>query len=266
MNRTVVFIQARMSSTRFPGKVIEPLQGLPMIVFMVQRARQATLVDDVMVLTSTDASDDLLADTVRADGIGVHRGSLEDVLKRFADAAAVERATEIVRLTGDCPLIDPTIIDAVIQSRRDAGAEYSSNVDPPTFPDGLDVECFTRAVLERANTEAKTIPEREHVTPWMRNDATGLSRANYQALADFSHIRLTVDYPDDLVAVRRLTSLVGRNSERFDFYDLLRGLAAQPDILSINRHTRNEGLAKSLLAHASGLDDTNSVLAPGEST
>lgn len=246
MSRTIAFIQARMSSSRFPGKVLEPLGGMPMIVYMARRAGRAKLVDDVVIVTSADSSDDSLADAVQRAGMRVFRGDLNDVLGRYSAAAAAEGATEVIRLTGDCPLIDSAVIDAVIKARRDAKADYSSNVDPPTYPDGLDVECFTRAALDVANAKAKMPAEREHVTLWMRSEAAGLRKANHRSLADFSHIRLTIDYPDDMVVVRRLVSTLGRNGGNFDFYDLLRELAAQPNILDINRHVRNEGLAKSL--------------------
>lgn len=251
MSRTVAFIQARMSSSRFPGKVLEPLQGVPMIVYMARRAARARLLDDVVVVTSTDQSDHRLADVVARAGLRVFRGDLNDVLARYTAAAAFERATEVVRLTGDCPLVDPTVIDAVIQARRENQSDYSSNVDPPTYPDGLDVECFTRQVLDAAYARARMPAEREHVTLWMRSTSAGLRRANHRGLGDFSHIRLTVDYPDDLAAVRRLVSTLSQDGD-FDFYDMLRGLAAQPDILDINRHERNEGLAKSLGTPASG--------------
>lgn len=245
MNRTVAFIQARMSSTRFPGKVLEPLCGMPMIVFMARRVANAELLDDVVVATSTDATDDALAEAVIKAGLRVFRGDLNDVLGRYAAAAVLENATEVVRLTGDCPLIDPAIIDAVIQVRRHKEFDYSSNVDPPTYPDGLDVECFTREALDEANARASLPAEREHVTLWMRSEAAGLRRANHAGLANVSHLRLTVDYPDDLIVVRKLISKLGCGVD-FDFYDLLRQLAKNSEILDMNRHPRNEGLAKSL--------------------
>jgi spore coat polysaccharide biosynthesis protein SpsF len=246
MSRSVAFIQARMSSSRFPGKVLELLQDMPMIVYMARRTAQASLLDDVVVVTSTDPSDDELVQVVEQAGLKAFRGDLNDVLGRFVAAAANEQATEVVRLTGDCPLIDPRIIDAVIQVRRDNQSDYSSNVDPPTYPDGLDVECFTREALDITDAHANTPAEREHVTLWMRSQSSGLSRTNHVGLADFSHLRLTVDYPDDLEAVRRLISTLNPSNIKFDFYDLMRGLAAEKHILDINRHDRNEGLAKSL--------------------
>lgn len=248
MSKTVAFVQARMSSTRFPGKVIEDLAGVPMIVFMVQRARRAATLDEVVVVTSTDPSDDPLAATLAQYGVACFRGDLSDVLARYAAAAEREDATEIVRLTGDCPLVDPAVVDRVVTTRRESGADYASNVDPPTYPDGFDVEVFTRSALTRAHCEARLASEREHVTPWMRTAAAGLRRVNCTALADFSGLRLTVDYPDDLQAVRAVVAEIGAARPAFDLFDVLRCLATRADVLRMNAHTRNEGLAKSLAA------------------
>ena len=246
MSKTIAFIQARMSSSRFPGKVIAPLQGMPMIAFMARRAARASLLDDVVVVTSTDSSDDALVETTKAHGLRVFRGDLHDVLRRYVDAATAFGATEVIRLTGDCPLIDPSVIDSVIRARRKADADYSSNIDPPTFPDGLDVECCTIDTLHRANSLAKTQPEREHVTLWMRSEAARLRRTNVRTLADFSHLRLTVDYPDDLDAVAHLVDSLSLTDSSFDLFDMLRELSQNPDILLMNPHARNEGLALSL--------------------
>jgi spore coat polysaccharide biosynthesis protein SpsF len=251
MSRSIAFIQARMSSSRFPGKVLEELGGVPMIVFMARRARLAATLDDVVVVTSVDASDDSMAQELARHGVPCFRGDLRDVLKRYADAAAAHQATEIVRLTGDCPLIDPSVIDEVVQARRTAGADYSSNIDPPTYPDGLDVEAFTRDALLRAHSEAHLSSEREHVTPWMRTDGARLKRVNCRALADFSAVRLTVDYPDDLQVVRAVIARLGA-AQRFDLFDVLRCLSRDPEILKSNRHERNEGFAASLAAESAG--------------
>jgi spore coat polysaccharide biosynthesis protein SpsF len=235
------FIQARMSSTRFPGKVLETIAGLPAIVYMARRAARARLVDSISVLTSADASDDPLEAVLQAHGVQVFRGDLYDVLARFGAAAAASGAQEIVRLTGDCPLIDPGILDAVIRLRRDRGADYASNIEPPSFPDGLDCEVFSREVLLRALSEAVQPPEREHVTLWMRSDAADLRRANLQGLFDASALRLTVDYPDDLAVVRNLVAALPVDGD-FDYYDLLRVLSVRRDLLETNRHVRNEAL------------------------
>lgn len=250
MKNTLALIQARMSSSRFHGKVLAPLGGVPAIVFMVERARRARLVDQVVVVTSTDPSDDPLVQALVQHGIALYRGDLHDVLARYAAAAAHFGATEIVRLTGDCPLVDPAIVDAVLAARAATGADYASNVDPPTFPDGFDVECFSAEALHRAAAHAQTPAEREHVTLWIRSAAAGLGRTNVGGLGDLSHIRLTVDYPDDLLAVRHVVEECMRRDAHFDLYDVLRCLAAQPQIMELNRHARDEGLAKSLAASA----------------
>lgn len=245
MNRTLAFIQARMSSTRLPGKVLQDLAGRPLLLYMVQRVRRARLLDDVVVLTSTDASDDPIVAAMAPAGVPLYRGDLHDVLQRFAAAAAACQADEVVRLTGDCPLIDPALIDAVIAARRAAGADYATNTAPPSFPDGLDVECFTRATLDRAARLAVRPSEREHVTPWMRSADNGCLQANVQAVADFASLRLTVDHPDDLEVVRELVAALAP-LEDFDLYDMLRAIANAPQRLQRNAHTRNEGLAQSL--------------------
>lgn len=245
MSRTVALIQARMSSSRFPGKVLQPLGGMPSILYMVERVRRARLPHLVAVVTSTEASDDPLAATLQEAGVPVWRGELDDVLARFAGAAQHFAADEIVRLTGDCPLIEPGVIDAVIALRRERGVDYAGNTDPATFPDGLDVECFTRAALDRATASARRTPEREHVTLWLRDPLSGCTRANLQAIADLSALRLTVDYPDDLQVVRALLPLLPADG-RFDLFDILRALSANPALADPHRHARNEGLALSL--------------------
>jgi len=247
MTRTAAFIQARMSSSRLPGKVLQPLSGLPLIVYMAQRVSHARLLDEVVVVTSTDRSDDVLADAVVAAGVKVFRGDLDDVLQRFADAAQAFGVDEIVRLTGDCPLMDPALVDAVVALRRSQASDYASNVAPPSFPDGMDVECFTRATLDRAQREARRRSEREHVTLWMRSDEVVLRRANLSGPVDLSALRLTVDYADDLALVRRLVDGLAMRVD-FDLFDILRALWQIPDPHALNPHQRNEGLARSLAA------------------
>lgn len=254
MSHTVAFIQARMSSSRLPGKVLLPLAGRPLVAYMAERARRATTLDAVVIVTSTDPSDDALARAARAEGLPCFRGDLTDVLRRYADATRAHDATTVVRLTGDCPLIDPAVIDAVVHALQTRGVDYASNVDPPSFPDGLDVECFTRAALERADAEARRGPEREHVTLWMRDAASGLTRANVRAPADLSALRLTVDYPDDLPVVRTIVDALESHpacaGRTFDLYDILRVLGERPEIFATNSHARNEGLTKSLAEEA----------------
>jgi len=245
MSRAVAFVQARMTSSRLPGKVLEVIGGLPSIVFMVKRLRRCRALDEIVVVTSDDSSDDTLVTALSQADVPVFRGALHDVLARYRAALEEYPADEIVRVTGDCPLLDPAIVDAVVRLRRETGVEYASNIDPPTFPDGMDVEVFTAASLRKAHDAARLLSEREHVTPWMRAPDSGLRRANLAALADLSRLRLTVDYPDDLALVRKLVERLEAIGGNFDLFDILRCLQSQPGLLQMNRHERNEGLAQS---------------------
>ncbi|WP_282947659.1 MULTISPECIES: glycosyltransferase family protein [unclassified Sphingopyxis] len=239
MSDTVALIQARMSSSRLPGKVLADLGGLPMICFMADRVRRARGIDLVAVLTSDDPSDDPLAAAAEAHGVPVVRGPLNDVLARYVVGADVFDARTILRLTGDCPLIDPALIAQVVALHRSAGVDYASNVDPPGFADGMDTECFTRDLLDRADRLAVSGPEREHVTLWMRAPESGASRANLTAAVPASHLRLTVDYPDDLALVRRIVGALGGEC---DYFDILRLLQQDAGLLEANPHERNEAL------------------------
>ena len=246
--RTVAIIQARMTSSRLPGKVLMPIAGKPAILFMHARVRRAKLIDAICLATSVDPSDDALAACAEAAGLDVHRGSLDDVLDRFVGAARAHQAEIVVRLTGDCPLIDPEIIDQVVGLLAGGGYDYASNIDPPAFPDGLDVEAMTVAALETAAAEARLGSEREHVTPFIRNHPERFRAGLVSSPVDLSALRWTVDYPDDLELVRRLTESVAGDpllADRFDFlraYDALGPTGAT--------HARNEGLAGSLARDA----------------
>jgi spore coat polysaccharide biosynthesis protein SpsF (cytidylyltransferase family) len=245
MIEATAFIQARCSSSRFPHKVVAPLGGTTLIEFMVARVRRARRIGQVVVITSTEASDDPLVEVLERAGIPYHRGSLQDVLGRFVSASQQYPAAAYVRLTGDCPLVDPQLIDALMAGLEESAAQYASNVDPPTFPDGLDIECFLADTLAQTHRMAQRGPEREHVTLWMRSDAAGLRRWNLRAPCDMSAIRLTVDYPDDLRVVRHVVDRLASPVEA-DLYDCLRELGAMPELLTTNSHPRNEGLDISL--------------------
>lgn len=250
--RRVAIIQARMSSSRFPGKVLAELAGLPLIVFMARRVARAILVDDLLVATSTESSDDALADTLAAHRIACFRGNLDDVLDRFFQAARQARADHLVRLTGDCPLMDPDLIDHGLAELARRGDDYVANVLPPSYPDGLDVECFTMRALETAWREARKPSEREHVTPFIREGQAGLKASGWCGALDLSALRWTVDHPDDLEHVAALIrggETLGLSPQTIDRFDLLRVIERG---LSTNQatHERNEGYAKSLAAEA----------------
>lgn len=242
MTNTVALVQARMGSSRLPGKVLADLGGRPMIQFMFDRIRRAQTLDAAVLVTSTDPADQPLVMFAESHGIRVITGPLDDVLARYRIGAEQTAADVIVRLTGDCPLIDPSVIDRVVTLRECSGTDYASNIDPPSFADGLDVECFTAATLARANAEAHEKPHREHVTLWMREDASGVSRSNLRANLPFDHLRITVDYADDLELIRAIVARLDGNPAEADFFDILRVFEQFPELRDANRHSRNEAL------------------------
>lgn len=243
MPRNVAIIQARMSSTRLPGKVLMPLLDRPTILFMLERVRAARRLDDIVVATSTDASDDLLARTLQEAGANCFRGNLNDVLDRYHAAAEHARADNIVRLTGDCPLMDADLIDTALDLLVSSGSHYVSNVDPPTYPDGLDVEAFTFEALHSAWQQALAPAEREHVTPFVRNRKDLFRAQGFSGLSDLSALRWTVDHADDLAHVRRLVEQVGaRSPTDFDRFDLYRVCERDGAVVRQPAHRRNEGM------------------------
>lgn len=243
--RNVALIQARMTSTRLPGKVLMPILGMPSIVFMVRRVQQSTRLDEIVVATSDDPSDDALAEVLAHHGVACFRGSLDDVLDRLHGAASHYGADRVVRLTGDCPLMDADLIDNALAILATGTADYVSNVDPPTYPDGLDVEAFTFEALHRAWQEAALPVEREHVTPYIRTHKNLFRNVCWSGLSDLSGLRWTVDHPDDLEYVRALLERAQATSPTtFDRYDLYRICERMRDSEQQPRHQRNEGLLR----------------------
>jgi spore coat polysaccharide biosynthesis protein SpsF (cytidylyltransferase family) len=201
---TVAVIQARCGSTRFPRKVLAPLQGRPMLAHIIERVSRATLVERVVVATTVGAIDDEVAALAVEHGAGVTRGSEHDVLSRYMLAAREHAAGVIVRITADCPLTDPVIVDTIIGARAEADADYASNVEPPTYPEGYDCEVFTSECLQRLDREATEPYLREHVTALVRERPDDFLVARVESGRDLSWIRLTVDVPEDLARVETL--------------------------------------------------------------
>jgi spore coat polysaccharide biosynthesis protein SpsF len=201
----LAILQARMTSTRLPGKVLAPVLGEPMIGRQIERLRRSRRIDALVVATSAEASDDPLADYCRTIGAAVFRGALGDVLDRFAGALAEHPAAEtVIRLTGDCPLADPTLIDQVVARHAEAGADYTDDTTPRTFPHGLDVEVMRADVLRQAARDAADPYEREHVTPYIYRRPERYRLASLQRTPSLAHLRWTVDYPADLDFVREV--------------------------------------------------------------
>jgi spore coat polysaccharide biosynthesis protein SpsF (cytidylyltransferase family) len=192
-----------------------------MIVFMLRRVVHATQLDHIILATSAEKSDDVLAKQVAHFGFDCFRGDLADVLSRYVAAAEQSGADIVIRLTGDCPLIDPDLIDETVSTLIRENVDYASNVNPPTFPKGLDVEALTRETLLKAHAEAQLSTDREHVTPYVRRNKTIFRHANLRSHFDLSGLRWTVDYADDLAFIRALVDSVDHPdvllADRFDF-------------------------------------------------
>jgi len=235
----LAIIQARMTSTRLPGKVLRLLAGEPMLARQLERIRRAKSLDRVVVATSDGDSDDPISELCKVLGVGCHRGFLNDVLARFAVVAEAYPSVEhVVRLTADCPLADPELIEAVVAFHIDGGYDYSSNTLTPTWPDGLDVEVFRAQVLRHAQREATTVYDREHVTPFMQQ-SDRFRLGDFRAERDLSAMRWTVDEPEDLALVERIyAELLPENGE-FTTSDVLALLDRDPEIQKINARVRH---------------------------
>lgn len=240
--KTVAIVQARMGSTRFPGKVMKPVLGIPLIELLLGRLGKAAEVDHIVVATSDDPRNESLVRHVRSLDYEVYRGSEQDVLDRYYQAAIHARADIVVRITGDCPLVDPQLVDGAVAAFKAAGVDYACNCDPPTYPDGLDIEVFSFDALKRAWAEATRTPEREHVTPYIRESGR-FRTLPLTNTVDLSAERWTVDEPADFQVVQAVFEYFHPRRD-FSWQEVLRLLASQPQLFAANRHAvRNEGAA-----------------------
>ena len=236
-------LQARCSSTRFPGKVLASILGEPMVLRQVERLRRSECLDELVVATSVDPSDDPLVRVLRDAGVEVRRGPLDDVVERFAGVAAEFPADQLVRLTADCPLADPTVIDTVIRTHLARGSDYTSNTLVPTFPDGLDVECVTAGAFARLLELPLTAREREHVTLGLYGRPDEFRLENVTQDPDRSSLRWTVDVPEDLEFVRAIYSRLYDEDNGFGQARILSLLAEFPELNRTDQDlARNAGL------------------------
>jgi len=244
---TAAIIQARMGSTRLPGKVLMMLAGKTVLEHVVERVSRAKLVDDIVVATTTDINDSKIVELCTKKGIKVFCGPEDDVLDRYYQAAKHYGIDNVIRITSDCPLIDPDIIDGTVRLYLDSGSDYVSNGLDETFPDGLDVEVISFKALNIAWEKAALLSEREHVTPYIRNNNESFKIASYRNDVDLSAKRWTLDMPEDLEFIRRIMDGIYADNPEFSMNDVLEYIRNNPDIEDINSHiVRNEGYLKSL--------------------
>lgn len=244
---TIAIIQARVSSTRLPGKVLKNIMGKSLLEHELLRIGQAKKLDKIIVAIPDKKEDNLLASIIEKTGVVVFRGAEDDVLDRYFHAAKKYHADIIVRLTGDCPLIDPRIIDKTIAYYLSGNYDYVTNANPPTFPDGMDTEVFSFTALKLAWEKADLISEREHVTPYIWKNRDIFKVGNLANKNDFSSIRLTVDEPEDLLLVEKIINELYPENPDFSLADILKLLEERPEFLRVNSNiSRNEGYSKSI--------------------
>ncbi len=238
--KTIIIVQSRMTSTRLPGKVLLPLAGEPMLMRLMERLRRVQRADGIVIATTTNASDDPIAALCAQQGVPCHRGSELDVLSRYADAARLHAADVVVRITSDCPLIDPALIDQLIAVYEEGDSDYVSNMLPPTWPYGMAVEVFSATALAQAHAEATQDAEREHVTPFIYWHPQRYRLRNVASPVALSHHRWTVDTPEDYELVRRLFDHLLPTNPHFTQADVLALLDAHPDWIAINQHVQQK--------------------------
>ncbi len=256
----VAVLQARFSSTRLPGKVMMPILGKPMLALQIERNLRSKLIDKLIIATSEEVADDPIASLCEDIGVDCFRGSLNDVLDRFYLAAKPHSPSHVVRLTGDCPLADPEVIDATIDFAVKGGFDYASNCqDPFTFPDGLDVEVLRFAALEAAWRESELPSHREHVTPFVRKQPDRFTVGHHQNKEYLGHLRWTVDELEDFALVSKIYEELYEKSPEFSMQDILQLLKTSPELSELNAHiARNAGAKPSYVADAVYLEEKKS--------
>ena len=240
-------LQARCGSTRLPGKVLKPILGRPMLSLQLQRLGRARRMDALLVATSTEPGDEPIVAMCEDLQVPFFRGSEKDVLDRVYRAAQAYAPRHVVRLTGDCPLADPDVVDQVIEDHLRGGYDYTSNCMLRTYPDGLDVEAVRFECLEEAWREARLPSHREHVTPFFYQQPDRYGLGSVTGEDDYSHHRWAVDHPEDFELVSKIYELLYRENPHFSWRDVLALVEEKPELTALNAGIpRDEGWKKSL--------------------
>lgn len=243
MNK-VAIVQARMGSTRMPGKVLAKIKGVPLIELLLRRLNQSRAIDQIVVATSLDPRNLPLVDLVRSLGFAFEQGSENDVLDRYYQAALKHSAQIVIRITGDCPLVDPQLVDHCVDEFIRAKVDYLSNTSPPTYPDGLDIEVVTFEALSQAHQLATAAYDREHVTPFLRS-SDQFTRKSVVGPVDHSMLRWTVDDPEDFEVIQNVFESLGVD-RLFGWEEVLQLANQNPELFAANLQTkRDEGATQS---------------------
>lgn len=242
--KVVAIIQARMGSTRLPGKVLKKIMNKTLLAYQLERVRQSLLIDEIVIATTKNDMDHVIAEFCERKNINVYKGSEYDVLDRYYKAASKFKADVIVRLTSDCPLIDSDIIDEVIQLYLTSieTIDYASNTLERSFPRGLDVEVFSFEALEEAYQKANLESEREHVTPYIYNKSNRFTVANLKCREDLSNHRWTVDTIEDFELIKRIIEVTYPDTKNIRMQQIVEILERNPSWLTINAHIEQKKL------------------------
>ena len=227
-----------MSSTRLPGKIMKRVLDKSLLEFHVERLRQVKEAEELVVATTNNSVDDTIVDMCDHLGVSSFRGSEEDVLSRYNEAAREFQADIVVRVTSDCPLIDPAVVDRVIRAYKSSasGEVYASNTIQRTYPRGMDCEVFSSVVLDEAAREATEPSDREHVTPFIYRHPERYGLLNVKYDLDCSRYRWTVDTPEDFELIKRILEALYPDKPEFGLEDILRVMEDNPDWIELNRH------------------------------
>ena len=239
--RIVGIIQARMGSTRLPGKILKDIGGETMLARVVRRTQRARALSQVVVATTKSPADDVVVSECERLGVAVFRGAEQDVLDRYYWAAQAHQAEALVRVTSDCPLIDPSVVDQVVDAFLNVGPDYTSNTLERTYPRGLDTEVIAAAALARGWREARKPYQRVHVTPYFYENPNLFRLLSVRAEADYSGYRLTVDTPEDLNFAQRVYERLDKDATA-TWTDVLALLAREPALAELNRHIQQKAL------------------------
>ena len=239
-------IQARMGSSRLPGKVLMKLnENCSTLDFVLNQLSFSTLIDKIIIATTNLVQDDIIEQTAKNLGIECFRGNSDDVLDRYYNCAKKFQMDNIVRITSDCPLIDPGIVDEVISKYKSGNYDYFTNTLIRTYPIGTDVEIFSFEILEKTWQNATLPSEREHVTPFIRNKKMNFRVGNLENKKKLDHVRLTLDRQEDLYLIREIISKI--NKKPILMNDILNLFSAEPQLIKINENiSQDEGIIKSL--------------------
>ncbi|MFC1992253.1 cytidylyltransferase domain-containing protein [Chloroflexota bacterium] len=243
----VAIVQARTGSSRLPGKVLHEILGKPVLWHIIDRLKGSGLIGRIAIATTDKESDKPILKLAQDSGVDSYAGSEEDVLDRYYQAATKFGADIIIRITADCALVDCRIVEQVIQRYLRGDCDYAANTLKLTYPDGLDVEIFSCMALEKAWKEARCASQREHVTPYIRDNPGKFRLANVENSVNLSHFRWVVDREEDLEFVRQVYKHLYKEGQSFYMEDILKLLRKYPDLEQINQGiATNEGYAKSL--------------------